>query len=102
MLEQILQLEAGPDLDRLVARKVMGKRKPRWSPSANITSAWEVVERLLELDFGVEVYGERGFLWKVAVYDKTGRCWRGSADTVPLAICRAALLAVLGQGKETS
>lgn len=61
-----------------------------WSPSTDITAAWQVVEKLK---------GSRGF----ALYSSVPAGWMAnfdgmavaSADTAPLSICRAALLAVM-------
>ena len=71
--EEILKMEPGPELDRLVAEKVMGWEENRefemdphgvvkvgeiidlWSPSADIAAAWEVVEALKSRGFVVQV-----------------------------------------------
>lgn len=67
------KLQAGPELDRLVAEKVMGWTTDKtngpwytaaltfaavrgWSPSTDIAAAWEVEERIAELRIATE-YG---------------------------------------------
>lgn len=162
--EEILRLQAGPELDRLVAERVMGwylpadSEMPRawlrpraadpdvpwdsgeewtgwwaeepplevdedtgekvipsvwliagskvWSPSTDIAAAMEVLNKLLELgiicDMGqVEVYptidGGHGVIWYVRfrrVMMPPFVTWMSEAESLPLAICRAALLAV--------
>lgn len=107
-------LPAGPELDRLIAEKVMGWTfeaelgnywledgtdvcrvliggHEYWRPSTNIAHAWEVVEHLrpdkiIRLSDDVDRW--------VAFFVFAG--WRGqfNAPTAPLAICRAALAAV--------
>ncbi len=93
--------------------------------STDIAAAWEVVERLQDDDWIIRLWspndsGEppipahtwRLEIWKVLyqsgeLYDFAGR-WedtqeishRGDADTAPLAICRAALLAVMETKQE--
>lgn len=96
--DEIRALEAGPKLDRLVARKVMGwSPTPGWNPSISLLDAWEVVEKLTGgmIQFRLEKT-ESGWVYAKFV-DCTGRPHvRGgaSAKETPLAICRAALLAV--------
>ena len=104
-------LQPGPELDRLVAEKVMGWKK--WSttgdhlwtaadsrvrslrpedawafnPSTNIAHAWEVVEKLIDKDpnIGIDCDGN----WACSLWNHVAR-----ADTAPHAICLAALKAV--------
>ena len=138
--EEIEKMESGPELDALVAEKVMGwclfkncgetwacpgkhcpdkqNRKkcgrkeydrklaqgcgdilmfkgrhygffpPGWSASTDISAAWQVAATLSQ--FAVKRMIGR---WEVLCFDGiTGH--KASADTAPLAICRAALLAV--------
>lgn len=131
--DEILQLEPGPELDRLVAERVMGwhrepyrnEKFPRiiaqwkdangevmvsenidgslgWSPSIDIVAAWEVVEVLYMRGMVPEVYGvwfTRKKKWVAMFwYDtKDGmNTAKSEARSLPLAICRAALLAVMG------
>lgn len=122
--KEISQMPADRNLDALVAERIMGwqwfeDRKgfrlllPSGEPdgrfytvqqgphqfvpcySADITEAWEVVERF-PCAFGI------GRAWKLTGEPAGWSVWIGvgmgvsaRADTVPLAICRAALLAVL-------
>lgn len=116
-------LEAGPELDTLVAEKVMGWKSCHdhmgneqwdtglhirnipenptmkvfrygpspWSPSTDIASAWEVVEKLKqEHGYSVSV-NCAGVVapWGCEINNKF--VWE---STVPLAICCAALAAV--------
>lgn len=111
--EEILKMEAGPEMDRLVAEKVMrfvfedlpltdeDKPEPRtfWiGPpmpySTNIKAAWMVVEKM----------HDSGWFFSITRYSNCTDPWnaefgsvlpRVHAPTAPLAICRAALLAVL-------
>lgn len=122
------ELEAGPELDALVAEKVMGWKWnirngvcyaehdtfnapdcwPAFSPSTDIAAAWEVMEKLVSMDFDVDVamsskvandYSKRCYCHFQAGDDnapwkenfKLAQAW---ALTAPLAICRAALKAV--------
>ena len=123
--EDILELEPGPELDRLVAERVVGWsdakdvskyypgdgvwRSPdghplhgeRWSPSSDIAAAWEVVDHLASKGFSFTLLqtGENHFLVKVWNNDPG---WNRVKNPVafeigpaPLAICRAALLTVM-------
>jgi hypothetical protein len=118
--EEIMKLEAGPEMDLLIAEKIFGHRVISHRPptiwidnpddkenggfsshcgcySTNIESAWNVVEKLqtepYEFFFGIEKTPS-------IPYAKTGKPhWhvefggkKTFADTAPLAICRAALL----------
>lgn len=121
--EEILKLEPGFELDRLVAEKVMGweegyefvcdgwgllyyvnfglERKRPWSPSTNIATAWEVIEHLVpEYNIGLfnscDLKNPSQGTWYVeirATRHGAPPCEAG-AETAPLAICCAALLAV--------
>lgn len=103
-------MNPGRELDALVAEKVMGWRKRETPPgghiwidkdnlayvpgelprySTDIAAAWEVVEKLNNLDFSIE-------------YEREIKIWRASFEQgipalereAPLAICFAALNAV--------
>ena len=121
--EEILKLEPSPELDRLVAERVMEWQESsdfaieketgdlfkidlsdsifkglwKWSPSTDIAAAWEVVNKLLSR-YNISIYSGRypirWFVQMVAVED-----WETKAlvedENLPLAICRAALLAVM-------
>ena len=118
--KEILEMPAGREMDALIAEKVIGWRIDEltaYSPSGsscarhpkgdwwlnyystNMDAAWEIVEKFVSKGYGVHVY--RHGDWN----DKNGkRYWQSymdfrfpivDADTAPLAICRAALLAVM-------
>ncbi len=86
-------LPPGPELDALVAEKVMGWTElmirgggvPAYSTS--IADAWTVVEKFSDFDWKLESHGE-GHTFTI-YKDATHYC--GDADTAPLAICYAAL-----------
>ncbi len=129
-----MTLQAGAELDRLIAEKVMGWKlaasakamagfedgygdyilgfqngperlgmtsypeafTESFQPSINISHAWEVVERLRAIgcpDIYIATWHEGGF---AAFVERADAHDTGDiiATTAPLAICRAALLAV--------
>ena len=113
------EYEAGRELDALIAEKVMGwnRRGPgrhvsdynnwwilpdgkslnplRFCPSTDISAAWEVVLSLRNRWGTFTLVA--GLQWHC--YDNEDGNYverMGSADTAPLAICRAALKAVQG------
>ena len=80
--------------------------RPVWSPSTDITAAWAVVEHLLRRGLFLDIYSPRqngapDWLedldrWVVVICDwkhEAGLA-RAEAETLPLAICLAALEAV--------
>jgi hypothetical protein len=117
-------MEAGRELDALVAEKVMGLicscRIERTycaihgeyhtgslrAYSTEIAAAWEVVEKVAVkgIDFYLEKDPHRSFYWCrfndtiQGTFNREGyedtRLGEGTADTAPLAICLAALEAV--------
>ena len=96
--EEILNMPAGREMDALVAKMVTHNNyvfnNEHPSYSTNIASAWEVVEKE-EHGFSLWVSGVRSApLCKaeIIIGDNRYGCY---ANTAPLAICRAALLAVL-------
>jgi len=125
--EGILGLEPGPELDRLIAERVMGweegveffrrngwiivngRRIPNraagteldWSPSTDIAAAWEVVKKMLGSGWGCEIYSPNNPCaledidkWVVVFAKSELFDYRAKASSAPLAICRAALLAM--------
>lgn len=118
------ELKAGRELDALIAEKVMGLKyefegdSPIYAPndflphySTEIASAWEVIDKMWrDGEWRVTVFygGDEARWWGAefaydanhlgaayhALYD---RKVEARADTAPLAICRAALLAVGGE-----
>lgn len=121
--EQILAMEHGPELDDLVAEKVLGFSIDRFTAhydgmsescrvwingegrkinpinlSANISAAWEVVEKMKERSrwFGVDSVGDQyRCIFRLKDNQVEGGWYEVHAESVPLAICRASLLAVL-------
>ncbi len=114
---QILALLPGRDLDRLIAEKVvLGHRidgsdvrelVPHYS--TEIAAAWQLVEKVGLFDCGRDGRGRvlhrTGKVWCIQMYDESkcedsNRGWGAvvQAETAPLAVCRAVLLAVL-EGK---
>lgn len=67
---------------------------PRYS--ADIAAAWEVVEQVRRCRRMCCVTACRDGAWECMVGDTANDHRHGTAGTAPLAICRAALLAVLG------
>ena len=117
--EDIRNMEAGRELDALVAEKVMGwqwydghgtagpsywetqggefAHFGEFEPSTDIAAAWEVVEKMAELVGPISVawgsFGTEGNMASVMAF--MGNPPGVVAPTAPLAICRAALLAVM-------
>jgi hypothetical protein len=124
-------LPAGPELDRLVAEKVMGwkplshgdgwwtdgvsqrligkvpdlvmvgEMDQRFVPSQSIAHAWEVVERMSSLGWWSDFRETINRAWYIEVENKIGARSFADAPTAPLAICLAALKAV-GSAKTTA
>ncbi len=105
-----MEHEAGPELDRLIAEKVMGwdgASPPGWraaSYSTQLSVAWLVVEAMREKGWSVEldVYSDgavldQGCYWAEFRIEMQGA--RTTAPTMPLAICRAALKALAAQAE---
>jgi hypothetical protein len=108
--DEILNMEAGREMDALVAEKVMGyERVPDIKPygfgdawlqhySTDIAAAWQVVGKLENNDFWWEASNVVPnsdpivYEWKFVT---VGRQGEACEFTAPLAICRAALLATL-------
>lgn len=111
-IEQVRDEPAGMQMDAWVAEYVMGlpnvhmcegylihtQDSIQWNGapvvdfySTNITAAWRLVEKMQ----GFELEYEHGGFSRAEVH-YAGDEWRNAwAETAPLAICRAALLAVL-------
>lgn len=117
--DEILAMNPGRELDRLVAEKVMNKRvhftRPwgwlyaeqdvnRWTNvkhySTDISAAWEVRQHIHKTIGGTKIisvcdeFPEECQIWDGRRYISV------RANTVPEAMCMAALLAVLGGEKE--
>jgi len=113
--EEILKLEAGPQLDRIIAERVMGWEydllrdawfkdgegeiwAENWHPSTDIKAAWKVVENRRQWGWTWKMTGITGH-WHVALYDEDFNFLaEARAAEVTVAICRAALLAVMEAG----
>ena len=124
--DEILALEPGPELDALVAEKVMGYmiraehvcgasgfgmpgdvcpgcREGRPGPfysgkahySTDIAAAWEVAEKVIRWR-GSIIAGARQYKPKcwVTISDLSPTPMSGTGETMPEALCKAALLAV--------
>lgn len=116
--EEILALPAGADLDRLVCERVLGvTRCPgpychcgRCNVSTDVRAAWGVVEAMKAAGWALDLrYGE--FICAEFACSR-GPCplhgtdhhdWHGTGDvdgeTMPLAVCYAALIAQLPESK---
>lgn len=107
--EQILNLPPGRDLDSHIALRVMGFKQitivgkyyftdpidtQLKSYSTDIAAAWEVLQHLKNKGAEINV----GFFeqWDCSIDYPIGCNWRSEAETAPEAICKAALLAVIG------
>jgi len=87
------EMEAGRELDALVAEKVMGweyEARSLFRPSQDIAAAWEVVEKLKMCCGYSHGRGDPFAMLECEKFSTLVVC----ADTVSLAICRAALKAV--------
>ena len=93
--DEILNMPAGIEMDALVATKIMGidvKHDWHWKHttknySDDMNAAWEVLAKLNLTDFCIEKVGEH-YCVNLTIESACG-------ETAPLAICRAALLAVV-------
>jgi hypothetical protein len=120
--DKVLIMEAGRELDALVAEKVMGVNTDRfiWKRygkpdsiqnedyggprhySTDIDAAWQVVEKLEqhpdEILFSCSRKGGKELVWEMRFRKCRGNQhdYIASAPTAPLAICRAALLTLGG------
>lgn len=129
-----LTMQAGEEMDRAVAEKVMGwilygdrfgwgtwtlpqgdiiktqslkkMAGPDWSPSKSIVAAWEVIEKMGLLGWTTDVQWKgdardyaRTAEVSMSTWESTYRSAHAASDTAPLAICRAALAALLSLGR---
>ena len=122
--DDILNMPAGREMDALIEKLVfchapyldsldiwrvavdenMERVLPKYS--TDIAAAWEVVEKFDRTSWDVNIYSQTESdvpTWEVALYEYfengVGRIGKAEADTAPLAICRAALLAVMDGGQ---
>ena len=103
--EQIEKMPAGSDIEILVSDEVLKLSKEEWNKrffnnrtrfSTDMNCAWEIVEKVGLMVRPSILVGK----WVAMKFERvylSGK-WEGigevTADTAPLAICRAALLAV--------
>ena len=117
--DDILKMEAGDEINLLIAEKIFGDKVISHNPpmiwfgnpedkknggfsswcgcySTNIESAWNVVDKLRP-EWYVEIFDE-GDAWECHLMEhgkeEGGRVISVDAPTAPLAICRAALLTI--------
>lgn len=84
-------LQAGRELDALVAEKMFGLIRDDINPfSTDISAAWQVVEKWKDASWSFEAETHEGpeGCWTV----KVGK-FEAKADTLPLAVCHASLAA---------
>lgn len=97
--DEIVKLEAGVFLDALVGEHVMGLPPGAWALpfySTDIAAAWQVVMKMREngyLDYHEYEYGKNNLSWWLFTKDDCDHYVEAKTDA--LAICQAALLAVL-------
>jgi hypothetical protein len=105
MSNNLSMMEAGPELDRLIAERVMGWDAVEWinspyfKPSTQIEFAWRVVEKMRPTCFVmIDCIDATAPKWNVIIMPREpGSPFPGGTaicGNVPEAICRAALLAV--------
>jgi len=101
-----LNMPAGEEIDILVARKVLGHTVQQDSSgqwfegftllarySDSLQSAWNAAERVMSTQNAFFSVSRKGVQW-MAEFEINRFRHFAFADTAPLAICRAALLAV--------
>lgn len=126
-LQERVALGLGWELDALVAERVMGWVRTNrsrfgiapagpvfWGPpdgegsvttvlprfSTDIAAAFEVVDRMQGREYGWDLWlpNSAGFQRVAKVYNGSGE-WTAKGDTLPEAICRAAIAARADQGE---
>ena len=104
--DEILNMPAGPEMDLLISDAVLKHSAEEWNKrfwagyseySTDIAAAWQVVEELR--NFKTKTQAGHPLLLQEYFWNKTYFAEFGAtsaeAPTAPLAICRAALLAVM-------
>ena len=95
--EEVINLQAGKELDSLVAREVLRIESEETKHySIEISDAWKVVEKLS--DYSWFYLGRGNGNWYATVRDtriKRGQTTAPPCPTAPEAICKAALLALV-------
>lgn len=96
--EQVLAMKPGRELDLLIAEKIIGWGKYEalnYIPnkySTDIAAAWEIAKKINDC-LHLKEHGAKGN-WEA--YFCGYQISKVDADTAPEAICKAALLAVIG------
>jgi len=86
-LEAIKRIKAQPNLPKVNWEEITLKEIKSYRPySADITTAWSMVEKIITPDNTIRIRRERG-MWHVSFGDHT----EAVARSAPLAICVAAL-----------
>ena len=109
--DEIRNMPAGREMDELIAHKIMGyidgKKTHQtakgywWSTthipnySSGISSSWEVVDEFYSMTLDKYSNGAEWICYIVGERDGKNTDGNSTADTAPLAICRAALLTTL-------
>lgn len=94
-------MDAGREMDALIAEKVMGRTPDRLPPySTDIAAAWLIIGCMWDRGWDGEVEWFRNlgggieFRCQFALIEKQEDCALAYRNTAPLAICRAALAAL--------
>jgi hypothetical protein len=108
--DEILNMPAGREFDALIAENVMGEKLHKrqdgvvhyldWTPYTTDTrAAWQVVKTMYARGFNtrIEMQGEsRVTIWSKRMTERGPEPISAKNESVSLAICRAALITVLG------
>lgn len=89
--KEIRAMPAGIDMDRLIAEKVTGICEHY---STHLPLAIECLEHFAKLSWHLSKIRD-GYRCQVVQAASLTQCFEAEADTAPLAICRAVLLAAL-------
>jgi len=92
--DEILAMEAGPELDELVARQVMGWTWDIHDFSTDIAEAWTVMEKVTAPPTTIEAARHAANTRFMHLWQKE-HVWAMDAQEAATFICRAALLAVM-------
>jgi len=103
--EEILAMEAGPELDRLVSIGIMniphkGEEGFRIVPlySIDISAAWQVVGKLDRLGYWCHIHSYPMRMWSVRFAPPVGEGATVDCPQVSEDICKSALIAKLNLG----
>ncbi len=93
--DEILAMPAGREINALIAKNVIKSRRVKHY-STDIAAAWEVMEAMRKNGVLSEYDSRFGYRFVFWDYTKNPqRPFEATAETAPLAICRAALLAMM-------